>query len=416
MSNKFKIKLTTLTPVSIGDGGRRSPLTDYIFGGNNIQYINQEAFSKQLLSKGVEVIDRYMNEVAEVIGSNRNDFLRGFLEKETIEDTSTFITQKPVACYGIKNACDILTIVKNYGAPYVPGSSLKGAIKTAILYHWMMTNGHSEVEKVKSNIEKGRYFLKRIIEDDIENKVFGNIRKRGRMDFSLFRITDTTTINQDGFCIYNTHRLHLDSVTDSEPKGQMAAAFQGINLVSDTKDDQGQNEIIEVAKEAIKPETVLFFDIDMIKNNVEHISFANNYLKGMLYNNPLRNLFSVINEFSLDHITFELATIQSIKEKSIRQILKPYEAFLNSKREFILKTIQGGNEKAIMVVGSGKTYFLNSLGLALFNHWKSNDLRAWKKFRSVFSIGKFNTKHFPITRALTSQKNIPMGWVLLEQS
>ena len=99
---------------------------------------------------------------------------------------------------------EILLFVKDaYGCPYVPGSSLKGAIRTALLSGNMIKNKNS-YNKFKSGIRQARYNGKRYLSreaNDIENEAF-NILNRNKKKYDAvndclagIRISDSKPIS-----------------------------------------------------------------------------------------------------------------------------------------------------------------------------------------------------------------------------
>ena len=48
MKSQYRIKLTTLTPVCIGDGNKINSITDYICDRNRIYYLNKEKIAERL--------------------------------------------------------------------------------------------------------------------------------------------------------------------------------------------------------------------------------------------------------------------------------------------------------------------------------------------------------------------------------
>jgi len=77
--------------------------------------------------------------------------------------------------------------------PYIPGSEIKGAIRTAILYKILKDNWDSLVKDISyENKKNGITYLKNNAANYLENKVFGNI-KDDIMKF--FLVEDTQTID-----------------------------------------------------------------------------------------------------------------------------------------------------------------------------------------------------------------------------
>ncbi|MBB1542105.1 MAG: hypothetical protein HG457_004360 [Flavobacteriaceae bacterium] len=82
MKSQYRIKLTTLTPVCIGDGNKINSITDYIYDRNRIYYLNKEKIAERLAGDD-EMMDRYMSGIiSNMNNNNRTEFdLKDFLEK-----------------------------------------------------------------------------------------------------------------------------------------------------------------------------------------------------------------------------------------------------------------------------------------------------------------------------------------------
>ena len=168
MKSQYRIKLTTLTPVCIGDGKTINPVTDYISDRNQVHYLNKQNIAERLAGDD-ELMDRYMSEIISNMNNNRTEFdLKNFLEKVlklslhdyalySIERKSQANVSKSPDISGGKSQKqrknEINTIIKNPDrSPYIPGSTLKGAIKTAFLYEWLLDKNNGWCKKYLQNI------------------------------------------------------------------------------------------------------------------------------------------------------------------------------------------------------------------------------------------------------------------------
>jgi len=143
-SKQYQIKITSLTPICIGDGQKLSPFSDYKLKRDKLIYLNHEKI-KGALENNPNLIDDYVEGIilgkdntgnnfdVEIFFLNRAKLALNALTQRTIDST--------VNPKGNKN---LYTIIKNSGVhPYIPGSSLKGAVKTTLLYNWLMDkNNH----------------------------------------------------------------------------------------------------------------------------------------------------------------------------------------------------------------------------------------------------------------------------------
>ena len=174
MKSQYRIKLTTLTPVCIGDGKTINPVTDYIYdrNRNQIHYLNKEKIAERLAGDD-EMMDRYMSGIISNMNNNRTEFdLKNFLEKVLK------LSLQDYALYSVegKNTKELNTIIKNPDRnPYIPGSTLKGAIKTAFLYDWLLDKNNEWCKKYLQNMnnEKIEEALKEELEAEFDSYQLG---------------------------------------------------------------------------------------------------------------------------------------------------------------------------------------------------------------------------------------------------
>ncbi|HOV83961.1 MAG TPA: type III-A CRISPR-associated RAMP protein Csm5, partial [Paludibacteraceae bacterium] len=176
MSN---IQLTTLTPVHVGSGDLLQYNADFVedkIGSNSYIYVVEPAKILQLI--GMENIDRWIS-IIENAG-NTKEFVQKF---SPIKSPEAFSSRKILNFAKKIQKGQILkeTIHNGFGFPYIPGSSLKGAIRTVILAS-LVESVNDKEEKILSKDRKG----KTIISDKkIQNELFGNDAKN-----DLFRFVE----------------------------------------------------------------------------------------------------------------------------------------------------------------------------------------------------------------------------------
>lgn len=137
MAKTYTLSLETITPVSIGSGDKLSPYSDFVMAGEKIYYLNQNEIEKALEGKP-HLMDEYVNGIVSEMDNNKSNFdLHKFLiQKLQIDIKKTTRQIIPAEAKGTKQ---LSTIIKNAGVhPYIPGSSVKGAIKTVLLYNWLL--------------------------------------------------------------------------------------------------------------------------------------------------------------------------------------------------------------------------------------------------------------------------------------
>lgn len=157
-----KIQITTLTPVHIGSG-------------NFLQYNTEFVRTATSTGQFLRVIDD--RKILDLIGEEHlNDWLLSIERKESIKDlVKRYASQSKIADYS-KRRMVLFSDVKEtdtlkecihdgFGVPYIPGSSIKGAIRTAVLA--------SKVKRINDLSDKIKDKSGKIKASLVEKELFG---------------------------------------------------------------------------------------------------------------------------------------------------------------------------------------------------------------------------------------------------
>ena len=163
MSN---IKIETLTPVHIGSGNVLYNNTDFVQVKINqkthIAVISEEKIWKLL---GEQHLDNWLAAIAR--RENSKEFLKRFAPEAKSKDYAK--RRMPLFCEVKDNDTLKETIHNGMGLPYIPGSSIKGAIRTALLAS--LVNRISNKESKIQVQDRGRTKIEASV---IEKELFGN--------------------------------------------------------------------------------------------------------------------------------------------------------------------------------------------------------------------------------------------------
>ncbi|HQI41153.1 MAG: type III-A CRISPR-associated RAMP protein Csm5 [Ignavibacteriales bacterium UTCHB2] len=417
------IKFKTLTPIFIAQNQANdlSPYSDFVQEENQIIYLDEQKFEKALFSKQ-GLLDEYVKSIRNKIDKSKTQStfdLKSFLEKnfDTVND---FIKFKVPVDQDLKHQ-KIKRFINTSGRPYIPGSTIKGALRTAIIYNWLMNSDSgkkvinsliSKVQEIFNKIEKLDQEKKnsQITKDKIKSidKGLKNLRSRKNIDKELNNIYDEQKLFGK---IDKENKSGLDSrfiqVTDSEP-----FKMENISVLKLQRIKLRDNfEVSPLPSETLNPNIINTFTLKLEKSFIQPELTVFNSL-------DIKNIFKVLNEFSLASIIYELESFNSfhnIEIKNDKGNKTDYSNIIEFYNE--LKTIieQNRNEFCVLRLGSGKTYFDNSIGLVLY---KSNK-EAFKQYRSLLELGKNpQTKklvegRFPTTRTIVEATKLPIGWIAL---
>lgn len=132
------IQLTVLTPVAIGSGSTLSPYAHYVCDQKKIYLIDKNKLERVLAGDDV-LMQAYITGIVEKMDNNRSDFdLKLFIENELKIPFSDMCIRIYPLDTSENQKLEIKEMLKSpLGEPYIPGSTLKGAFKTALLDNWL---------------------------------------------------------------------------------------------------------------------------------------------------------------------------------------------------------------------------------------------------------------------------------------
>lgn len=413
------INIRTLTPVYIGgdQANNLSPITDYVVKNGRVFIVDQRKF-ENLLSKDNELIDEYVTLVKQ--GKGKFD-LENFIENK-LNSSVEELSKKEISVEGYIERGEIQSFISSNGNTFIPGSTVKGAIRTSFIYNYL-----TQTDEGKSLVKE--IFNPQIALDKLKNKQ--NLRVKEKKTIKnleeLIRNMPNNKFNRNNkFAynyIYNELLLFNNKITGND--------FRHIQISDSNSINDEDTKIVQIyrrylIKDSIKTSPLLHvmkensktnFDIKLVND------FKDDFLK-QLNNRDIKDLFKMINQFSIDFIEFELERFEEFiknaktAKKAIAETLQGTITFYNELKE---KIKAARNSVAVLRIGGGKTYFDNSIGLALFK----KDKDKFKQFRKLLGIWKhsggwkapFVEEDSPITRSFyydrSLDSNLPLGWTVL---
>ncbi|MEO6758375.1 MAG: type III-A CRISPR-associated RAMP protein Csm5, partial [Saprospiraceae bacterium] len=252
MEKPKRVKLRILTPTTVGSGEVMSAYTDYFILNGQAVYVDHQKVRerlRQLLPKEPAIISEYMAEVTGKMNAagNRSEARLGNFLEQRLELPLTDFPEK-YAFAGKKlddEKVQIYRTVRNADQAYLPGSTIKGALVTTILYDWLMDapNGQVALSNIAHDIEStylaqgpalavlDQMFLeerkrfkneteKRLIEDwkravrDLDRrmdqqfeKLFGRISQEKPMNFSALCVGDSSLFTPNDLIVQMVKRF-----------------------------------------------------------------------------------------------------------------------------------------------------------------------------------------------------------------
>lgn len=376
--NESAYKITTLTPVSIGDGNTLSAFADYVLEKGKIHYINQQAI-RDKMGKSPELIDFYVEGMIRGKSNMTNTFdLKNFIFnrlKLTLQQAALY----SIEAKNVSGKKEFYTVVKNAGqSPYIPGSTLKGAIKTTLLYDWLIDAENDWCENYLENLN--------------------NKEERGRLEAQLMAefdkfelgVSDSSLLEFDTLQAIDIKRLHIKNGSLDIPQ----------------------------TREAIKENITCECEIRNVRKLIGEKADGTNVYK----NYSWEELCKIINTFSRHSSDVEWTMLSGIGKKIDDDIYFSLEDFY----ENVEKKTESSTT-AYLRLGTGKGFYFNSIALALCDCDRTENKGQFLKFLKTCGYGKvykpqkrqveeydLNPDEFPITRFVEITETKPLGWIQLE--
>ncbi len=205
-AKKWKVNLTNLTPVQIGDGSVLDP-TDYIAREGYVYYLNQINYLSFLLQKSNNALSHALDssDLTAIIKIMADNFDAGIKEhwKSRTKVSTNFCNLWYDNLSRISSSQQLHRFIRQQAndQPYIPASSLKGVMRTAIL------DNLAKDEKKRKDIDLALR-ERRFNSTNAEAILLENLNMRGNFDmttdpFKYFKVTDA---------LLNENDLFIDSI------------------------------------------------------------------------------------------------------------------------------------------------------------------------------------------------------------
>ncbi|AFL96152.1 CRISPR-associated RAMP protein, Csm5 family [Thermococcus cleftensis] len=372
------MKLTVLSPLHIGNGNELTVIDVLPLNDGRIAVLDLERLMLELTSAGADV-----EEILTLVKAP--DIMEDmYIWKRYLSDYGVGLEKVkkytlPVVGRIAPRSMRIREFIKSSGRPYIPGSSVKGSIRTAVFYH-VALKYRSRVEKLLEKLadSEGRINPKRA-DDELEMLVFGYARgRRGRRRYEPKRDPMRALVVRDSepLSIRNLKVYAVSTVGGKSEIPQYVEGVEGIDVEIEIRVD---NELLSRAMRAGELNGLL---ADTIKGKEDFEDL----------------IWKAIDSFSREVISFE------------RRELRKYGAFRESVGRFYsqLERMEGHKLR----VGWGSGWYSMTLGPLILG------TDFFKHIRRKFQLGRKPGTHalsgdFPKTRRVANSR--PMGWVILRE-
>ena len=370
MSKKYNCDLLVLSPIHIGSGEKYNA-SEYVEStarsnkGNKLKIVKRMNISKYFISLNDELKDDFLRDL-----SNGNFNLAKFDEKIS----NDYLLYKSInrSKKEFLPSSEISECIKTFNQAYIPGSSVKGAIKSAILYNKITDEDVTNLSRdVVSNGKVNGWEYNKFLEKIFSSKFTRQAAQGDVMKF--LQVSDSSSIKTP---------IIYDIIT-------VMASFR-ILTHEFYRRNKGSNAPTLSYLETIPRGSKLTLEI---KNNYDSVVFDELRLGSRVNFIDIENIKKAMFNFSRDLINHE---IEFARDYDIKTLVKFYKDL--SKRNTL--------DKPLLKVGSGSGFLATTIGLKI----KKYDEFLYEQIREKLR-SKTYSYAFPKSRKITTVGGHPLGWI-----
>ncbi|ADQ47326.1 CRISPR-associated RAMP protein, Csm5 family [Caldicellulosiruptor kronotskyensis 2002] len=374
-------EIEVLTPTIIG-GQDKIQSFEFVREGEYLYFLNFDKLFEQNLFK-----DSFIEELSRGLSSGARDFnIKDILKKYSIDFKKA--VKYTLRLEGVTSPYrEVVAFVKSAGRFYIPGSSLKGAMRSSMtkalsknllqFYESALSNAYQKV------LNRNRVDPK-FVSRDADEKIFGTPYES---PFKYLRVSDSSFVEQESAGIFEIKVLNICS---NQPKW-----FSRNGNIDDPK------QATAIVAEGLKPGVKLYGSIkaekDLIEGNATVKGLKEKLLTSGVLSSPYEFVAQILNSVAKDYIQKEMTFYSKYNQK---QIVSEYQKLLN-----ILNSLD--KNQFLLQIGFSTGYLSKTVGI-FFN--KSH----FEKLSRVDTQSKINPDIFPKSRRLLFKDGqvwtVP-GWI-----
>jgi len=377
-----KVKIKTLSPVHIGSGIDLQSNIEFLIDDDRLAIIDEK--------KVLNIIgEEYINNWVTIINNRENLFEYLKLRKSNIKLSDIDKRKMEVYCSDLQNKKTLKEQLHNaQGNATIPGSSIKGAIRTAIISYLV----EKETERVKNIINKKRNFLNgkglkwnlkafQEVESEILNQLLSNSFKPDA-NRNIFRFLQVT----DAYFYYETYASNLQ-VLNLQGNGW------GIKNSSD--------QLTELIGQDCESEIRIKINQKLLEENInrKEIKSDTSFL------NSIEKLFGIINIHTKYLLKKE---IDFWKHESKYPDSVNY--YIENMEKLFEETGKCKKEEAVLRIGGGSGWDSITGAWAKTNQKLFSD-DEWFQLSKLLNKGR-DVEYFPKTRKI-DEDGYPLGFIKL---
>jgi len=401
--------LKVVSPLHIGNGKELTPLD--IYPGDGVIYVlDTGRLTDDLLGMGIN-----LEEILHLLKNPPGDAYvwKGYIDELHLNPAEYALYTLKIHGETGKRSMQIKEFIKMNGKPYVPGSSIKGALRTAVLYKVLKECGDSGmamniVSGIKNNrgqVERKTADLAREIgwsESLVEFYLTKLSQERSdpkHADDLLEAIVFGMESDRRSGVRYEPKRDPMKALTvrDSTEIGKRHLAVYHVEVV-------GNPQTIPIWVEALEPGTTAGIEV---KVDTELLWLSAEYFNGVLWEclKDWGRPWEVFGDFLWEAVDEFYTAVRKAEMAEARKFgarARDVKAFYSSLDNY---------EGHLLRLGWGSGWLSTTVGILL------RENRRWESVRRRLGLGRKPggrglSREFPKTRRLAN--GMPMGWVVLQ--
>lgn len=363
----MKMHISTITPVHVGSGAEYGRPEFYLAVSKGKNVLVKADISRLFMMLSDEMKDEFIIQLEDP-QFNLQSFLKQIMSQ--LPSGGLGNIRLYFSYLESKLPDNISEHIKTSHQAYIPGTSIKGSIKSALLYDMIDGNDLNQLENLIRRGRNGKYEIRKWDSQNFIDNFFSSDPKK-RPNTSIMRflqVTDTSPVNK--MTIYSMNSVKAN---------QKGWTWYRHSI------DMGKTYI-----EAIGKNQKMEFDLNL--NQTDEIIRELNLEYKKDYLSMDRILESVYN-FSRDLIYHEI----DFAEKYEIDFLEDFYKEL---------VTQNTKESPVLNIGQGTGFLASTISMKI----KEYDAELYDKVREA-TRGKTYPNEFPKTRKVILEDKIPLGWV-----
>lgn len=299
-----EIRLSVFTPIFIGSNEKYEKY-QYIYDNKKVYFLNETKWCEFLFKN--QLLDQFVNDISK-FGDRRNlqewisqnQKLCGFdgdIKKGIAYLLNHHILENGIPSYEVNKVNNQIEkyIRDGCGNPYIPGSTLKGAFRTAILVHCLRYGDYEKIRQAawcrfeQALQSRNAWKLKNEITDEIrkvENSIFGV--KENKCTESMMRglIVSDAVFEKYSLCIAKKQDISYHAANQGKDP-------HGVSLFRECVDKDSEASFrVGIDEEKLEKLGIYSFD-DLLKQLVEFVQFQHDIFARVIKKNYQEELLDI---------------------------------------------------------------------------------------------------------------------------